>query len=284
MSCKIIYSINTLIGEVTRDLSTWGYDTVPWFRGEPRNISKPLLPRLFRHKGDDKKHDENKLLQYFRMKAPSLGLPYVPSREYTDQWLFLAQHVGLPTRLLDWTEGLLIALHFALYSNEDGAIIWMLNPNELNRRSVSANKDEEYALTWYRPAKSPLDKEDLETIQELIEKDGKIILPPIHENLGSINIHMAWTQDKISGTTFPVAIHPTNIHPRMSSQISRFTIHGKKETDMCQMELGLGVLRKYSIADEAIPGLKQELRMLGIIHSSLFPELDGLSTELAEAY
>ncbi len=53
---------------------------------------------------------------------------------------------------------------------------------------------------------------------------------------------------------------------------------------MCRMDLGIRILRKYQIADDAIPYLKQELRMMGISHSSLFPELDGLSDELSEIY
>lgn len=70
----------------------------------------------------------------------------------------------------------------------------------------------------------------------------------------------------------------------MSSQASRFTIHGEIEIEMCRMDLGIRILRKYQIADDAIPYLKQELRMMGISHSSLFPELDGLSDELSEIY
>src|SRR6266704_7227719 len=81
----------------------------PWFRGEPVNAPTPLLPRVFRQK-----YDENNLLQTFRRRAHLLGLPVIPPLEATDQWLFLARHVGVPTRLLDWSEGALISLYFAL--------------------------------------------------------------------------------------------------------------------------------------------------------------------------
>jgi hypothetical protein len=282
MTCKVITSVLEIIGEVNKVLVDWGYESTPWFRGEPRDVLKPLLPRLFRVE-DGRRHDELKLLQHFRMKAPSLGLPYVPQRGYVDQWLFLAQHVGLPTRLLDWTEGLMIALHFALYTHQAGAIIWMLNPNELNKLTVPDSEEGETALTWFSLRNIPLKKEDLAIIQNMIKKKGVGKMPDIAENIGSININMAWTKQG-KGTTYPVAIHPTNIHPRMSSQISRFTIHGERENEMCNMGLSKKILRRFQIADEAIPDMKRGLRIMGITHSSLFPELDGLSEELASIY
>ena len=91
------------------------------------------------------------------MKAPSLGLGVIPPRDHSDQWLFLARHVGLPTRLLEWTEGLLVALLFALYNSRaesrqarDGATVWMLDPVELNNLSTPGrpSRDNEFPLTW----------------------------------------------------------------------------------------------------------------------------------------
>ena len=59
----------------------------------------------------------------------------VPDIKDGASWLFLMQHYGLPTRLLDWTDSPLIALYFAIKDkttdDEDG-VIYGLMPTELN--------------------------------------------------------------------------------------------------------------------------------------------------------
>lgn len=190
------------------------------------------------------------------MKAPTFHAGICPTREATDQWLFLAQHVGLPTRLLDWTESALVALHFALMEKQP--IVWMLNPIALNESSLAPGKKlgDEFPLTWVNPSKA-----------------SKV-------NIGSINIRGAWELDKV-GVERPVAVLPTNIHPRMSVQRSCFTVQGKNKESLTE-QVGAEMLRGYVIANTACSDMRKELRILGISHSTMFPDLDGLARELAD--
>jgi hypothetical protein len=252
-----IRSIDEFINCVRNEFQSWNTTTNPWFRGEPLKET-PLLPKLYRKRLDGTSHNENQLLQFFRMKAPDFGSGIVPPRsDHTDQWLFLAQHVGLPTRLLDWSEGALVALYFALL--EDSPVVWMLNPVELNRLSISTNttfKDNEFPLTWWQS-------------QAVI-------------NIGSENIHGAWELDA-RGVNLPVAVHPTNIHPRMSAQRSCFTVYGKEKQNMTEL-VSPNILKKYEIEPSFKQSMLVELRMLGVSHSTLFPDLDGLAKDLAQRF
>jgi len=197
----------------------------------------------------------------FRMKAPVFTEGFAPLRGDTDQWLFLAQHVGLPTRLLDWSESALLGLYFALKC--DKPVVWMLDPFRMNELSVTekyaggGESERSYPLTWFDPR-------------------GSV------KNIGVENIKGAWERD-YDGLDLPVAVHPTYIHPRMGAQRSMFTIHGAKPepiTDLIPSHL----LRKSIIDTEAKPQILKDLQMLGIHDSTAFPDLDGLASELADLY
>lgn len=256
----VINSLENYIAHVREHISQWGEGAVPWFRGEP-DVDTPLLPKVFRKTSDGRFHNENQLLQMFRMKAPIFMREVMPPRGNTDQWLFLAQHVGLPTRLLDWTESALVGLYFAL--KQDKPVVWMLEPFLLNELSVTEKVNDEklqtkvYPLTWFDP--------------------GGLV-----KNIGVENIKGAW-EIRYDGLDLPVAIHPTYLHPRMSAQRSTFTIHGAKKEPLCNI-VPETILRKFIIDSNAISSILRGLHMLGIHESTAFPDLDGLADELSALY
>lgn len=232
----------------------WETDQYPWFRGEPAGKKcNALRPKLFRDCYD---FDENWLLQFFRMRAPVTDLPITPDRGEIDKWLFLARHMGLPTRLLDWTEGALVALYFALQEiddeqdrdakDEEGCecqtetrgppVVWMLNPLVLNLASAGDATENQPHITW-----SPGTSLKKFEVKEASEDRGvgyvQDVAPQPIPNIGFANIKQAWSLPEAEyARKYPVATYPTIIHPLMSAQMSCFTIHGEEEKglfDLC---------------------------------------------------
>ncbi len=122
-----INSIGCLIEKLAEHIGD--YKGPVWYRGHS-DAEWNLEPKLMRI---NERPPETYYLNKFKQDA-SIILNHQPKSEF--EWLFLMQHYGVPTRLVDWSESPLVGLYFSLLSlsNKPGAL-WVLLPCDLNLKS-----------------------------------------------------------------------------------------------------------------------------------------------------
>ena len=94
-----------------------------------------LTPSIFRYPAQDP-DSEVKSLKEFKAEA-ILTRPHFSGDTHLWRIMVLAQHYGLPTRLLDWTESPYVALHFATCDRDSFLVpsaIWTLSTAALKLR------------------------------------------------------------------------------------------------------------------------------------------------------
>jgi hypothetical protein len=98
--------------------------------------------------------EENTMRDFVRMSIPYLDLRNI---SHLEQWT-IAQHHGLPTRFLDWTENPLIAAYFATEnSGERDVVIYAMDKTQFNVIFEQEDTDifslpEEDKVVFYTPS------------------------------------------------------------------------------------------------------------------------------------
>lgn len=214
-----------------------------WWRGHARK-SWNLHPSIY-HK-DLAKNESNMAVQ-FRNQA-RVRHREVPDINDGTSWLFLMQHYGLPTRLLDWTDSPLIALYFAVKDispEDEDAVIYGLMPTELNHAQVGTKGILGTGNT---------------TVRKVFDNVWKN--PP--EKIDAPNI---------------LAINTQHVDVRQMVQASQFTIHGASKP-ITDLEGAGGCLISITVPCAVKASFRQIMNLIHFNDSYLFPDLEHLARQI----
>ena len=241
-----INSIQDLLAELEKLHDDQGHQI--WYRGQASS-EWALTPYFLRLDG---RQSESTLLKRFKQSAAML-IDTAPKQSF--DWLFLMQHYGVPTRLLDWSESPLVALYFAVeniteHGDKDGAL-WLLYPSEFNKNARIHNRNEE----GYIPS---FDDEELASYSiESLKSNPSLQL-------------------------YPVATIATRNNARIQAQHGVFTIHHQDQTPIEDIGDKSHVL-KLTIPGASKVQLKKQLELLGYSKFQLFPELSSIGDIIKES-
>lgn len=218
-----------------------------WFRGQG-SYSWQLTPSALRYAEATDRTKALQLLGDFKRVA-KMKLPYnSDARELLD-WVQIAQHFGLPTRILDWTQNPAVALWFTCTGSDDDGAVFLIDPIVLNRAS------------HLKCARVCDIEQDAMAIKKMMALDGRV--------------------DKRGMRT--IAVQPVWNSERLMRQQGVFTIHGSRELSLSVAKLGNGPMPSLiciPILASEKAGLRRELTRIGIDEMSLFPELEHACSHL----
>ena len=192
-----------------------------WFRAEDATYRDTYLqPGIYRPRRPGKRRTirhsldlESDLYEEFERCATQLS-QVVPGEDWEWEWYFLMQHHGVPTRLLDWSDGALIALHFAVRDKAlapaSGSIVHVLHPYHLLKELERHSDRKDAIARWKQYSNSDpfrLDPDDWE----------RLYLPAHEEGYG--NALLATPQ-------IPLLWDSPHVSRRVAAQRSRFMIFG----------------------------------------------------------
>lgn len=194
-------------------LAAHSFGVNPWWRGHSVSTWK-LCPSVLREDGFGDNYESN-IAQHFMLGAQA-RYPDCPDIKDAASWLFLMQHYGLPTRLLDWTGSILIATYFAVrdeeHHNQDGAV-WaivgsFLNEDQVGKRMFLAPTNEHASRLFHEVYG-----------EQLGEPSNRIVATNSFQS--DVRMMVQLSEFTLHGVATPIEELPNK-----EKILMRFTIHG----------------------------------------------------------
>ncbi len=184
------------------------------------------------------------------------------------KWLAVAQHHGLPTRLLDWTFSPFVAMHFAtneLDKMDKDGVLWMVNFDEARThlpQFFQSALHRHYAMTFS---------------VEMLEEDDDLKDP------------FRFEQTEGQEEPFVLFFEPPSLDPRIVNQWGLFSFTNRLDVrlDAWLLDKSMScpnIVRKIVIDADAKWEIRDKLDGMNLTERVLMPGLDGLSTWLKRWY
>ncbi|MBV8516127.1 MAG: FRG domain-containing protein [Acidobacteria bacterium] len=215
------------------------------FRGVPR--ARHALATSLQTGGFEAQ--ERHLLTSFRKYA----LRSAVHGDWVWNWLSVAKHHGLPTRLLDWTYSPLVAMHFATHDirhfDEDAAI-WCVDYRKTNELLP-------------KPLRKILDEEDVNLFTTELLNRAATTLSEF---------------DTLAKHDFVVFFEPPSLDERIVNQFALFSLPSSPTMSLQSLlEQRESSYRRIIIPAALKWEVRDKLDQANVTERVLFPGLDGLS-------
>ena len=224
------------------------------FRGLS-DAAYPLATTLIRL-GGDYAGLEKHLLRNFRKYAHRS----VVQRDSVWHWLSVAQHYGLPTRLMDWTYSPFAALHFStadLDRFDCDAVIWAVN----------------YLKTHQLVP---------ERLRERLDREGANVFTV---EMLSEEVRSLAELDSLSPEPFALFFEPPSIDDRIVNQFAFFSLISDPTIALDQWLSARPFLCRRIVIPAALKWeIRDKLDQSNITERVLFPGLEGLTAWLKRHY
>lgn len=250
------------------------------FRGMT-DTDHDLKASLHRFVGESGEWDlEIHLLRNFRQYARQ----QIDQPESPFHLMALAQHHGLPTRLLDWTHSPAVATYFATGGSPDtDSVVWAVDYEAAHEHLPDYFQQflAEFGTDMFNAAML----HDLLTIvtQEAKDDDARFA---DRQTIPMLEVRDVLDEfSKQRNGNYVVFFQPPSTDQRIVNQAALFSSMADPRTSMDEwLERHPDLFWKIIIPAERQREFRDKLDQANINHRTLFPNLDGIATWLKEYY